>query len=147
LGSHFREEGSLDYDGGLVRLQVQMNFDTTINRQHVLTLHENDYNCPDLGLLMGFSPPLPTANNCGLLNPSHPANLLTHVAPPCPVCVGLLMGIVVTESCRCCLCVPVTESCRCRLCVPRLVQTKRTAEMTCMSMLRCRNPSSLMHGL
>jgi hypothetical protein len=33
LGSHLREEGSLDYDGGLVRLQVQMNFDTTINCQ------------------------------------------------------------------------------------------------------------------
>jgi hypothetical protein len=33
LGSHLREEGSLDYDGGLVRLQVQTNFDTTINRQ------------------------------------------------------------------------------------------------------------------
>jgi hypothetical protein len=33
LGSHLREEGSLDYDGGLVRLQVQMNFDTIINRQ------------------------------------------------------------------------------------------------------------------
>jgi hypothetical protein len=28
-----REEGSLDYDGGLVRLQGQTNFDTTINRQ------------------------------------------------------------------------------------------------------------------
>jgi hypothetical protein len=36
LGSHLREEGSLDYDGGLVRLQVQMNFDTTINCQHSL---------------------------------------------------------------------------------------------------------------
>jgi hypothetical protein len=33
LGSHLREEGSLDYDGGLVHLQVQTNFDTTINRQ------------------------------------------------------------------------------------------------------------------
>jgi hypothetical protein len=33
LGSHLREEGSLDYDGGLVRLQVQTNFDTIINRQ------------------------------------------------------------------------------------------------------------------
>jgi hypothetical protein len=33
LGSHLREEGSLDYDGGLVHLQVQMNFDTIINRQ------------------------------------------------------------------------------------------------------------------
>jgi hypothetical protein len=32
LGSHLREEGSNDYDGGLVRLQVQTNFDTTINR-------------------------------------------------------------------------------------------------------------------
>jgi hypothetical protein len=32
-GSHLREEGSLDYDGGLVRLQVQTNFDTIINRQ------------------------------------------------------------------------------------------------------------------
>jgi hypothetical protein len=30
LGSHLREEGSLDYDGGLVRLQVQTNFDTNI---------------------------------------------------------------------------------------------------------------------
>jgi hypothetical protein len=34
LGSHLREEGSLDYDGALIRLQVQTNFDTTINRQH-----------------------------------------------------------------------------------------------------------------
>jgi hypothetical protein len=33
LGSHLREEGSLDYDGGLVRLKVQTNFDTIINRQ------------------------------------------------------------------------------------------------------------------
>jgi hypothetical protein len=33
LGSHLREEGSLGYDGGLVCLQVQTNFDTTINRQ------------------------------------------------------------------------------------------------------------------
>jgi hypothetical protein len=30
-----REEGSLDYDRGLVRLQVQTNFDTTINHQQV----------------------------------------------------------------------------------------------------------------
>jgi hypothetical protein len=35
LGSHLREEGSHDYDGGLVHLQVQTNFDTTINRQQV----------------------------------------------------------------------------------------------------------------
>jgi hypothetical protein len=28
-----REEGSLDYDGGLVRLPVQTNFDTTIDHQ------------------------------------------------------------------------------------------------------------------
>jgi hypothetical protein len=34
LGFTLREEGSLDYDGGLVLLQVQTNFDTTINRQH-----------------------------------------------------------------------------------------------------------------
>jgi hypothetical protein len=33
LGSHLREEGSLDYNKGLVCLQVQTNFDTTINRQ------------------------------------------------------------------------------------------------------------------
>jgi hypothetical protein len=33
LGSHLREEESLDYDGGLVRLQVETNFDTTINHQ------------------------------------------------------------------------------------------------------------------
>jgi hypothetical protein len=30
---HSREEGSLDYDRGFVRLQIHMNFDTTINRQ------------------------------------------------------------------------------------------------------------------
>jgi hypothetical protein len=36
--SHLREEGSLDYDGGFVRLQIQTNFDATINRQHT-TLH------------------------------------------------------------------------------------------------------------
>jgi hypothetical protein len=33
FGSHFREEGSLDYDEGFVRLQIQTNVDTTINRQ------------------------------------------------------------------------------------------------------------------
>jgi hypothetical protein len=33
LGSHLREEGSLDYDGGFVRLQIQTNFDMHINRQ------------------------------------------------------------------------------------------------------------------
>jgi hypothetical protein len=33
LGSHLREEGSLGYDGGLVRLRVQTKLDTTINRQ------------------------------------------------------------------------------------------------------------------
>jgi hypothetical protein len=33
LGSHLREEGSLDYNRKLVRLQVQTNFDTIINRQ------------------------------------------------------------------------------------------------------------------
>jgi hypothetical protein len=33
LGSHLWEEGSLDYDGGLVRLQVQAKLDTHIHRQ------------------------------------------------------------------------------------------------------------------
>jgi hypothetical protein len=32
--SHLREEGSLDYDEGFVRLQIHVNFDTIINRQH-----------------------------------------------------------------------------------------------------------------
>jgi hypothetical protein len=36
LGSHLREEGSLDYDGGLFLLQVQTNFDTIINCQHLV---------------------------------------------------------------------------------------------------------------
>jgi hypothetical protein len=31
---HSREEGSLDYDGGFVHLQIHMNFDTIIHRQH-----------------------------------------------------------------------------------------------------------------
>jgi hypothetical protein len=31
---HSREEGSLDYDGGFVHLQIHMNFDTIIYRQH-----------------------------------------------------------------------------------------------------------------
>jgi hypothetical protein len=31
---HSREEESLDYDGGFVRLQIHMNFDTIIYRQH-----------------------------------------------------------------------------------------------------------------
>jgi hypothetical protein len=30
---HSREEESLDYDGGFVRLQIHMNFDTIIYRQ------------------------------------------------------------------------------------------------------------------
>jgi hypothetical protein len=33
LGFKLKGEGSLDYDGGLVCLQVQTNFDTIINRQ------------------------------------------------------------------------------------------------------------------
>jgi hypothetical protein len=34
LRSHLREEGFLDYNVRLVRLQVQTNFDMTINRQY-----------------------------------------------------------------------------------------------------------------
>jgi hypothetical protein len=34
---HSREEGSLDYNGGFVRLQIHMNFDTNIHHQH----HQN----------------------------------------------------------------------------------------------------------
>jgi hypothetical protein len=30
---HSREEGSLDYDGGVVRLQVHLNFNTNIYHQ------------------------------------------------------------------------------------------------------------------
>jgi hypothetical protein len=30
---HSRKEGSLDYDGGFVRLQIHMNFDTNIHGQ------------------------------------------------------------------------------------------------------------------
>jgi hypothetical protein len=33
LGSHLREEGSLDYDGGFVRLQVHLKFSTNIHNQ------------------------------------------------------------------------------------------------------------------
>jgi hypothetical protein len=33
LGSHIREEGSLGYDDGLVRLRVQTKLDTYFNRQ------------------------------------------------------------------------------------------------------------------
>jgi hypothetical protein len=32
LGSHMREEGSLDYDEGFVRLQVHLKFNTNIHR-------------------------------------------------------------------------------------------------------------------
>jgi hypothetical protein len=32
---HSREEGSLDYDGGFVRLQIHMKFDTNIHHQHI----------------------------------------------------------------------------------------------------------------
>jgi hypothetical protein len=31
LGSHLREEGSLDYDGGFVHLQVHLKFNTNIH--------------------------------------------------------------------------------------------------------------------
>jgi hypothetical protein len=34
LGSHLREEGSLGYDSGFVRLRVQTKLDTYFNRQH-----------------------------------------------------------------------------------------------------------------
>jgi hypothetical protein len=33
LGSQLRGEGSLDYDGGFVHLQVHLNFNTNIHRQ------------------------------------------------------------------------------------------------------------------
>jgi hypothetical protein len=33
---HSRKEGSLSYDGGLVRLEVQTNFDSNINHQQSL---------------------------------------------------------------------------------------------------------------
>jgi hypothetical protein len=33
LGFTLKGEGSLDYDRGFVRLQIQTNFDTTFNRQ------------------------------------------------------------------------------------------------------------------
>jgi hypothetical protein len=33
LSSHLREEGSLGYDGGLVRLQVQTKLDTHLHHQ------------------------------------------------------------------------------------------------------------------
>jgi hypothetical protein len=33
LGSHLREEGSLDYDGGFVHLQVHLNFNTNVHHQ------------------------------------------------------------------------------------------------------------------
>jgi hypothetical protein len=36
LGSHLREEGSLNYDGGLVCLQVQTKLDKHIHRQQAL---------------------------------------------------------------------------------------------------------------
>jgi hypothetical protein len=36
MGSHLREEGSIGYDGGLVRLQVQSKFDTHIHHQEAL---------------------------------------------------------------------------------------------------------------
>jgi hypothetical protein len=35
---HLREEGSLDYDEGFVRLQIHMNFDTIFYRQHSISL-------------------------------------------------------------------------------------------------------------
>jgi hypothetical protein len=35
---HSREEGYLDYNGGFVRLQIHMNFDTIIHRQQELML-------------------------------------------------------------------------------------------------------------
>jgi hypothetical protein len=42
--SHLKEDGSLDYDGVFVRLQIHMNFDTTINPQHIL-LYTKIYLC------------------------------------------------------------------------------------------------------
>jgi hypothetical protein len=36
LGSHLREEGSLDYDGGFVRLQVHLKFNTNIHNQQLI---------------------------------------------------------------------------------------------------------------
>jgi hypothetical protein len=39
LGSHLREEGSLDYDGGFVRLQVHLKFNTNIHRQQTTIGH------------------------------------------------------------------------------------------------------------
>jgi hypothetical protein len=40
---HSREEGSLDYDGGFVRLQTHMKFDTNIHRQQRIYTLNNLY--------------------------------------------------------------------------------------------------------
>jgi hypothetical protein len=40
LGSHLREDGSLDYDGGFVRLQVHLNFNIDIHQQQVSCVME-----------------------------------------------------------------------------------------------------------
>jgi hypothetical protein len=48
LGSHLREEGSLDYDGGFVRLQVHLKFNMNIYRQqpHFVVVEEIVHKAP-----------------------------------------------------------------------------------------------------
>jgi hypothetical protein len=41
---HSREEGSLDYNWGFVRLQIHMNFDMNIHRQQMF---RNNWACKD----------------------------------------------------------------------------------------------------
>jgi hypothetical protein len=48
------EEGSLNYDGGFVRLQIHMNFDTIIHRQQLLELLLSTTMCS--GACRAYSP-------------------------------------------------------------------------------------------
>jgi hypothetical protein len=43
LVHHSREEGSLDYDGGFVRLQIHLNFDTNIHRQQCVGFGHGEF--------------------------------------------------------------------------------------------------------
>jgi hypothetical protein len=47
LGSHLREEGSLDYDGGFVRLQVSHPFFRR-NRMHLICVPGSEFHTYDI---------------------------------------------------------------------------------------------------
>jgi hypothetical protein len=88
---HSREEGSLDYDGRLVRLQIHMDFDTIIYRQHGSTKVPS-------GFLVNHRKP----RELGVASANRHSWLGSHEVPARPWFCGSTKKPSMTSSCCSC---------------------------------------------